>query len=196
MISLTEKERKALLILFKEYSSYYNANSLSKKLGISHVGAQKMLKRFKEQGLTITKRAGKSIIHKPRLEDDYTQKLISFLLADESNNFKRWKEEFKDLFKKGRIIMMHGSAVKNYKTASDIDIALVIKKEESEEVNNILNGIGELLPKKIHFIKLTEKELLKNIKKNNEAIIDIVKNAIILYGHDKYVRVLKNVTGF
>lgn len=196
MTSLTEKERKALLILFKECSSYYNANSLSKKLGISHVGAQKMLKRFEEQGLTITKRVGKSIIHKLRLEDEYTQKLISFLLADESNNFKRWKEEFRDLFKKDRIIMIHGSAVKNYKTASDIDIVLVIKKEESEEVNNILNGIGELLPKKIHSIKLTEKELLKNIKKNNEAIIEIVKNAVILYGYDKYVGVLKNVAGF
>ena len=53
-----------------------------------------------------------------------------------------------------------------------------------------------MLPKKIHSIKLTEKELLKNIEKNNEAIMDIVKNAVILYGYDKYVGVLKNVTGF
>ena len=51
MVNLTEKEKEALLILFKDFSSYYNANSLSKKISISHVGAQKLLKRFKEAGL-------------------------------------------------------------------------------------------------------------------------------------------------
>jgi len=196
MAILTEKERKALLILFKDFSSYYNANSLSKKLNISHVGAQKILKRFKEEGLTITKRVGKSIIHKPKIDDDYKQKLMSFLLADEANNFKRWKDEFKDLFRNGRIVMMYGSAIKNYKIASDIDIMVVIKKNEADEVSRIIKKIGKILPKEIHSIKLTEKDLLENIKEKNEAIVDIIKNAIVLYGYDKYLKVVKNVTGF
>ena len=196
MAILTEKEREALLILFKDFSSYYNANSLSKKLGISHVGAQKILKRFKEEGLTITKRVGKSIIHKPKIDDDYKQKLMSFLLADEANNFKRWKDEFKGLFKKGRIVMMYGSAIKNYKAASDIDITVVMKKNEADEVRDIIRKINKILPKEIHSVKLTEKDLLENIKEKNEAIIDIIKNAIILYGSDKYVEIIKNVTSF
>ncbi|MCK5283828.1 MAG: hypothetical protein KAK00_10605 [Nanoarchaeota archaeon] len=196
MISLTQKEREALLILFKDYTSFYNANSISKKLEISHVGAQKMLKRFQNSGLVTSKRIGKSIIYKPTLDDDYTQNLLSFLLADEANNFKRWKDEFRELFKKGRIIMIYGSAIKNYKTASDIDIMLVIRNEESKEVSKILNEIGVLLPKKIHPIKLTKEDLLKNIKDKNEATVDIVKNAVILYGQDKYREVLKNVAGF
>ncbi len=196
MATLTKKESEALLILFKDFSSYYNANSLSKKLEMSHVGAQKILKRFKEQGLTITKRIGKSIIHKPKLDDDYTLKLISFLLADEANNFRRWGDEFKGLFKKGRVVMMHGSAIKNYKNAGDIDIMIVLKKGEADEVAGKVDEIGKILPKKIHSIKLTGKDLLDNIKEKNAAIVDIVKNAIILYGQDKYVEILKNVAGF
>ena len=196
MVILTKKEREALLILFKDFSSYYNANSLSKKLSISHVGAQKLLKRFKKEGLTITKRVGKSIIHKLKIDDDHKQKLISFLLVDEANNFKRWKDEFKELFKKGRVVLMYGSAIKNYKTASDIDIMVVIKKDEADGVDKIVDKIGKILPKEIHSIKLTEKDLLKNIKEENEAIVDIIRNAIILYGYDKYVEAIKNVTGF
>jgi predicted nucleotidyltransferase len=196
MVNLTEKEKEALLILFKDFSSYYNANSLSKKISISHVGAQKLLKRFKEAGLTVTKKIGKSIIHKLNINDDYKQKLVSFLLADEANNFKRWKDEFKDLFKRDRIVLIYGSAIKNYKTASDIDIMLVIKKNEIDEVSKIINMIGKILPKKIHSINLTEKDLLENIKEKNEVIIDIIKDAVILYGYDKYVEVIKNVTGF
>ena len=96
MIALTQKERKILLILFKDFTTFYNANSISKIVGVSRVGAMKMLKRSLNAGLLIAKKIGKSIVYKINLKDDYTRKLISFLLADEANNFKRWKEEFKD----------------------------------------------------------------------------------------------------
>jgi hypothetical protein len=194
MVILTEKEKESLLILFKDFSSYYNANSLSKKLGISHVGAQKILKRFKEKDLTTTRHLGKSIIHKLKVNDDYKKKLLSFVLADEANNFKRWKDEFKALFKKGRIVMIYGSAIKNYKTANDIDIMIITKKSEADEVNNILNEKAGILPKEIHAMKLTEKDLLKNIKE--QAVVDIIKNAIVLYGYDEFVEVVKNVSSF
>jgi predicted nucleotidyltransferase len=146
--------------------------------------------------LTATKTIGKSRIHKPRIDDEYKQKLLSFLLADEANNFKRWKDEFKELFKKGRIVMIYGSAIKNYKAASDIDIMVVIKKGEVDEVNKIINKINMILPKEVHCIKLTEKDLLENIKEKNEAISDIIKNAIVLHGYDRYVEVIKNVASF
>ena len=194
MVSLTKKEREALLILFKDITNFYNANSISKILGISHVGAQKIFKRLREGNLLVSRKIGKSIVYKPRLEDDYVCKLISFLLADEANRFKRWREEFKGLFKKGRIVMMYGSAIKDYAKARDIDIMVVIKKGDFREVRKILDEKQELLPKRIHSIELTLADALSNIKKKNEAIIGIIKNAVVLYGQDEYVEIIKNVT--
>ncbi len=196
MISLTKKERETMLILFKDITAFYNANSISKVLGISHVGAQKIFKRLLNESLLIDKKIGKSIIYKPKLDDDYASKLIAFLLADEANNFKRWKEEFRQLFKKDSIIMMYGSAIKNYAQARDIDIMAVIKKEEFKGVRDILKEKQELLPKKIHSIELTADDLLKNIRQKKKSVIDIIKNAVILYGQDKYVDIMKNVTSF
>ena len=190
MIQLTKKERELLLILFKDFTSYYNANSISKILKITHVGAQKIFKRL--NNILISKRIGKSIIHKLKLEDDYTKKLISFLLADEANNFKRWNEEFKELFKEGRIIILFGSSIKNYSTSNDIDIMIVMDKKDIKEVNTMLKEKEDIFPKPIHAIKLTYDDLLKNIK--NKEMIDIIKNGIILYGYDKYVELIKNVT--
>lgn len=192
MVSLTQKERETLLILFKDFTSFYNANSISKILKISHVGAQKIFKRLKKENLVVDKKIGKSIIYKLNLEDNYVKQLIAFLLADEANNFKRWKEEFKDLFKKDRIVMMYGSAIKNYTHAKDIDIMIIIENKDVKEVNNILKKKEEILPKKIHSIKLTYQDLSENLKKKDKVVIDIVKNAIILYGQDEYVRILKN----
>jgi len=103
-------------------------------------------------------------------------------------------EEFKELFKEGRIIMLFGSAIKDYAHAKDIDIMIVLDKKDVKEVENILIKKGEILPKKLHSIKLTREDLLDNLKKKQEAMIDIVKNAVILYGQDKYTEVIKDVT--
>lgn len=196
MLSLTIKEREALLILFKEYTSFYNANSISKVLKISHVGAQKIFQRFKRENAVIDTKIGKSIVHKLNLSDQHVRSLITFLLEDEANNFKRWKEEFKELFQKDRIILMFGSAIKNYAQAHDIDLMVVIEQKDMKEVNAILKKKEEILPKEIHALKLTQHDLLENIKKKDKAMVDIVKNAIILYGQEKYVEVMANVTSF
>ena len=191
MVSLTQKERQTLLILFKDFTTFYNANSISKILRISHVGAQKIFKRLLGEGILKDQKIGKSIIYKPKLEDDYVCKLIAFLLADEANNFRRWKEEFKELFKKGIIVMLFGSVLKNYAKARDIDVMIVVEKKDYKEVIRIIKEKQELLPKRIHSIELTSNDLVKNIKKRKESVMDIVKNALILHGQDKYVDILK-----
>lgn len=196
MITLTKKEREAIILLFKDFTSFYNANSISKILNISHVGAQKIFKRLLNEGLLISKTIGKSITYKPNLEEDYTRKLLAFLLADEANSFKRWKEEFKGVYKKERIIAIYGSAIKNYAKARDIDLMIVMNEKDVTEINSILKEKERILPKSLHTIKLTHKDLLDNLKNKNKAILDIVKNAIIIYGQDGYVEVIKNVTGF
>lgn len=194
MISLTQKEREALLILFKDFTAYYNANSISKKLGMSHVGAQKIFKRLLREGILEDKKIGKSIIYKPRLNDDHVSKLMAFLLSDEANNFKRWKEEFKGLSKKDRIVILFGSMLKNYSKANDIDVMVVIKKEDFKEVKKVIDERRKLSHKKIHSIELTEEDIISNIKQKKDTTVDIVRNAVILYGQDKYVEVIKNVT--
>ncbi len=193
MVALTEKEREALLILFKDFTAYHNANSISKFLGTSRVGAFKLFRRLDAQGLLKSQKIGKSIIYKLRLDDDYVKKLVSFLLADEANNFKRWKEEFRGLFGKGRIIMLFGSVLRNYEKSNDIDL-LVVSARHDKEVDNVLAGKAEILPKRLHIIRLTTSELKSNIKRREAAILDIVKTGVILYGQDEYVEVLKNVT--
>ena len=194
MIGLTKNEGKALLILFKDITSYHNANSLSKKLGISRIGSMKMLKKLEEEELLISEVIGKSTVYKPNLKDDYVRDLISFLLSNEANNFRRWKDEFRGLFGKGRIVMLYGSTIKDYSKARDIDIMIIKKKSEDKEIYKVISERQGVLPKKIHEIVLTPQEFLNNIKGKQKAIIDTVKNAIVLYGQIRYVVLIKNVT--
>ncbi len=194
MILLTRKERETLLVLCKDFSNFYSANSISKVLKISHVGAQKIFKRLLKENVVTSKIIGKSIIYQLNLNDSYVKELITFLLADDANNFKRWKEEFRELFKKNRIVTIFGSAIRNYAQANDIDMMIIMENRDIKDVNKILKKKEEILPKKLHVIKLTHKDLLKHLKKRDKVVIDIVKNAIVLYGQEQYVETLKNVT--
>ena len=196
MVRLTNNEKKILLILFKDFSNYLNANSISKKVGISRIGSMKILKKLEKEELLLKKQIGKSIVYRLNLQKDYTKHLIVFLLSDEANNFKRWLNEFKELFAEERIVMLYGSTIRDYSKARDIDIMIIREKGDSEEIHRIIKERQKILPKKIHLIDLTPKEFLKNIEQKQSAIIDIIKNAIILYGQNKYVELIKDVTSF
>ena len=88
--------------------------------------------------------------------------------------------------------MIYGSAIKNYSQAKDIDLIILLKKNEIKEINEIIQKKEEILPKRIHALKLTLEDLSKNIKKKDKVVIDIIKNAIILYGHGEYVKTMEN----
>ena len=194
MAILTPNEKKLILILFKDISHYFNSNSISKIIGISRAGAMKIFKRLLKENLVYSQKIGKSIIYKLNLNEDYVKKLIAFLLAEEASNYIRWKEEFKDLFNGERAVVLFGSIIKNYDAARDIDLMIILKKGEEGEVNKILKQREIILPKKLHSIKLTPNEFSNEIKRKNKSIIDLVKNSVILYGQDKYVEIIKNVT--
>ncbi len=196
MIELTKKEQEALLTIYKDIANFYNANSLSKELGITQVGTMKLLKRFEKNNILISKKIGKSIVYKINIEEEFVQKLIAFALINEASKYQRWKDEFKSLNKKDRILLFYGSASRNYSHAKDIDIFVVINKEDFKEVSKELEKIQSILPKKLHVIKATKKDLIKNIKESNKSIIEILKTAIVLYGYDKYMEVVNGFTGF
>ena len=196
MIELTKKEQEALLIIYKGVANFYNANSLSKELVITQVGTMKLLKRFEKNNILLSKKIGKSIIYKINIKEEFVQKLIAFALINEASKYLRWKDEFKSLYKKDRILLFYGSASRNYSNAKDIDIFIMIDKKDFHEVSKKLEQIQSILPKKLHAIKATKEDLAKNIKENNKSMMEILKTAVVLYGYDKYMEVVNGFTSF
>ena len=90
--------------------------------------------------------------------------------------------------------MLYGSTLQDYSKARDIDIMIIRNKGEAGEVHKIIQERQGFIPKKIHAIDLTSKEFIKNAKERQKAILDIIKNATVLYGHSQYVELIKNVT--
>lgn len=190
MVNLTLNEKKALLIIFKEFDNYYNANSLSKKIGLSRVGMTKILRKLEKASVLKSKQVGKSVIYKINFSNDYVVDLMTFLLSDEASDYQRWKDEFRDLFEYGKFLLIYGSATINYSKASDIDLMIIDGKNS---MSKIIREKQKVLSKKIHLIELSEKDFLSNLEKKQKSFIEIVKSAVVLSGQNKYVELMKNV---
>jgi len=196
MIELTKKEQEALLRIYKDFTHFYNANSLSKELGITQVGAMKLLKRFEKVNILTSQRIGKSIVYKINIQEEFVQKLIAFTLINEASKYQRWKEEFKPLYEKARILLFYGSASRNYAQAKDIDIFIILKKNDIREIDEELKKIQSMIPKKLHAIKVTKEDLIRNIQEKNTSMIEILKTALVLHGYDEYMGAINGFTGF
>jgi len=196
MIELTVKEQKAILRVYKDFTNFYNANSLSKTIGITQVGTMKILKRLEKASVMTSKRIGKSLVYKINVSGDFAQRVVGFVLANESSDYERWKEEFKPVYKLSKTVLFYGSASRNYPNSRDIDLMIIQDKDNMKETSNVLQEIQSLLPKKIHAIQATRDDLIKNLKNHNEAMIEIVKTAIVLHGYDEYMEVLNGFAGF
>lgn len=197
MKSPSKKESEILLSLFKDFTKNYNANSLSKEVGITPRGALKILKNLKAQQLLISKQFGKAVFYKINLSDEYSVKLISVLLMNESREkASRWLSEFKELFEHIDIAIIFGSIVRSPKTASDIDLLVVFKKEKYKTVNQIIDKRRAVSARAIHVVKQIPKDLVKNLKEQDKVLLNIIKRGYVLHGYEKLAEAIKDVTRF
>lgn len=70
MESVTCNEMRLVLRIFKDFSVDYNANSLSKELGLTAMGVLKILKRLKARGILKSRMLGRAVFYKPNYSND------------------------------------------------------------------------------------------------------------------------------
>lgn len=191
MTASTKLEKEIVLKLFKEFTVDYNPGSIAKVLKKTRVGTYKALNFLEKDFIVKGRNLGKARFYKINLEDEYAAKNVETLLMEEAKKYSRWKEEFKELFEISDIVILFGSIIRNGKKAKDIDVLIVLNKEKNDKVNQFIKEKNELLIKKLHPVKQTKKDILKNIKNKDKVIISAIKEGIVLHGFEKIVGLIK-----
>lgn len=197
MKTITNNEMKAMLTLFKDFSVSYNANSLSKRINLTPMGALKILKSLEKQNVLKSKKMGKAVFYKPNFDNDHTKTYLKFLLQKESEQpiprIKRWVKELGRLQSTAEIGILFGSVLKtdDYK---DVDLLLVLKQSQNKEVNRLIAEINRINVKKVHVVKQLKDDLKKNLEKKDKILLDIIKNGVVLFGYTQIIEVIGNVT--
>ncbi len=189
------KEAEALLRLFRNVETHYNAHSLSKELKLSSRGTLKLLKRLENQGLLISRTLGKATYYKPHLEDEYTRKLIELLLLGEAKvKASRYLFEFRDVLKHLQIAVLFGSILRTPKKANDIDLLAVFWQAQWQSVHDATDEIQEFSIRPLHLIKQSPEDFRKNLQKGDKVILNVLRYGVVLKGHEDFVKAVSEIT--
>jgi len=128
-------------------------------------------------------------------ENPILEKKLSLILAEDSQKNSRWINNFEELKDKVEFLILYGSILHSPKEAKDIDIlGITLGKNNFQEADKIIRKIQKSQIKKIHFENLTKAELKKEIKKPNEIFIDAIKKGVVLFGQDKFITFVKEIS--
>lgn len=192
---MDKNQMQALLILFKDVDADYNARSLSSKLGITPMGSLKILKKLEKQDLLASRRMGKAVFYKPNLENDYTRACIRFLLQKEAHDapprIKRWVNELRKLDGIADIGILFGSIIHKEKHR-DVDVLLILKPAKTKKTNRCVAHLNRVGIKRIHAVKQTKEDFLKNLRKKERIILSAVRDSVVLFGYDEFVELIRN----
>lgn len=190
MKEITQAEMNVVLTLVKSPEVIYNANSLSKVIGITPMGTLKILKRLEQENILKSKKIGKAITYKVNVEDSYAHKYISLILVREAQyanpQIKRWISEVKKI-KKTDVIILYGSVLER-SDPNDIDVLLITNQRRFAKLQQEIKELNEINIKKIHPMYQTYNDIIKNIKKRDKPILNAIKG-IIIFGEEKFMEI-------
>ena len=114
------------------------------------------------------------------------------IAAIEEDRIRYRAEDLKPLREITKICILFGSYATAKKEPSDLDALFVFDRANYKEYKKRLADIKDITPVKIHDVIQTEEDLITNIKKKSKAVLNALKNGIILWGQETIIRVIKN----
>ena len=125
-----------------------------------------------------------AVVQNLRAEADEYQKVLDGAAAI-SETTEEIQGKYADIPKAeiGRLNKVLPDSVDTVRLALDLDgiaarYGISIRRVE---VDKQLDKIQGLLPKKLHIIKATKEDFIRNIKDKNESMLEIVKTSIVLF---------------
>ena len=194
----TITEDKILTILLKQFSINWTITSLANEINLSRVGIWKVLKKLEKEKLIILTSIGKgktsTISIKLNWENIILEKKLSLTLTEETLKQQRWLNNFEELINSTEFMLIYGSILHSPKEANDIDILEVVpNKKDFLKIEKAIQKIQKTQIKKIHSESFTKEEFKEEIKKPNKIFIDAIKKGVILFGHENFIKFIRDI---
>ncbi len=178
-----------VLKIFKTPEREFNANSISKEIGLTPMGALKILKRLEKEGVLASKAAGRAIFYTLNFSNDYAKNYVKFALRNEAEHAqpytKRWIKEIRKL-KNADVAILFGSVLTKGKEANDVDVLALTNQNKFGELKEESAGLNKINEKHLHVIYQSPKDLRNNIRKQDKVVLNALKGTVA-FGEGKLI---------
>ncbi len=190
MREITKAEMDLVLTLVKSPEMDYNANNIAKMVGITPMGALKILKKLEKESLLNSKKVGNATIYKINTLNSYAHRYILLILTRESIHaspqVKRWIEELKKI-KNADLVVLFGSVLERA-DPHDIDVLFVTDQKHFIPLQKEIKELNNIAIKKIHPLYQKFMDIISNIKRRDKPLLNAIKG-IIVFGEEKFIEV-------
>ena len=190
MKDITTAEMEIVLCLVKSPEIDYNANNLAKVVGITSMGALKILKRLAAESVLKSKNVGKATIYSLNFKNPYARSYVQLMLSREAlfalPLVKRWVTELKRI-QNATIAILFGSVLEK-QSPHDIDVLLITDQSHFSKLEQEIKELNAINVKKIHPLYQTEKDMIINIQKRDKPLLNAIKG-VIIFGEEKFLEI-------
>jgi hypothetical protein len=190
---------KIVKILLKEVATRHTVTSIAAAINASRVGAWKALKKMQAEKTIELYPLGESKTSAYTInlnwDNPIVEKRLAVALTEEALDNQRWMLNLKEIADNTDFLVLYGSIIKRPKEANDIDIIAVTSDKKSFlRIDNAVKNAQRIQTKKIHLISFTHAELKIEIARKNPAIIDAIKNCVVLKGQENFIKSIKEAS--
>ena len=171
----------------------YNINQIAKLNKISVGSAFKILKELEKDRLIIKNEISNASHYTLNFDNPETTKLCELLLLAERRTLKGYAKIYADeviKFKDAEMIVIFGSVLRG-KEFNDVDVLFITN--QVKKVNHFCLEISKVKTKPVVPLIMKPEDLIKALKLKKEAIINLMKEGIVLKGEAVFLEVIKNV---
>ncbi|MBI2137176.1 hypothetical protein HYU12_01510 [Candidatus Woesearchaeota archaeon] len=193
MKDITDNEMHFVLGIFKSPELEYNANSISKLIGISSMGALKIAKRLEKENILVFREFGKAKFFRLNHGSEYVRDYVKFLLkreAEQANSYvKVWINELRKL-KSAHAAILFGSVLTKHREAGDVDAVLITDEKKFTELKKEVEEVNSINVKRLHPVYQSKADFIKNIGKGDKVLLNAI-TGIVVFGEDVIIKALK-----
>jgi len=195
---ISHTAQRILIVILRYAAGSPTIAILAEILEMTHVGVWKALKKLEADNMITLKAVGnkKNNPYTANLNWDnhLVEKTLVLALEHEATSQRRWIINFTALENKVDFLMLYGSILVSSKKANDIDILSVVSKKGSAmDIERVIMNVQKTQVKPIHNIICAPAGLKEELKKQNIAFINAVKEGIVLFGQDKFVAFMRRM---
>ncbi|MBI2173522.1 MAG: nucleotidyltransferase domain-containing protein [Candidatus Aenigmarchaeota archaeon] len=191
MRDMTKTEMLIVLKIAKTPERAFNSNNISKEVGITSMGALKIMKKLEKEGVFASKTAGKATFYSIG-DSEYARDYVKFLLKNEAAHSppytKRWINEIRKL-KSADAAVLFGSVLRKGKDANDVDVLVITDQGKLEKLKEEVAELNNINEKHIHVIYQSLDDLRNNIAKQDKVVLNALKG-IAVFGEEKLIEAI------
>ncbi len=179
-------------VLGRNISEGFNINQIARLSGIDPATTYRTLKSMESRSEILKEKKGNNIFYKLNLKDSSTIKYCELAEIEKRKEFFQKNPtlltKIQGLSQKSDSVVLFGSLARGEKNPKDTDLLFLSrKKPDLHEITNIIKGTN-ISPLYMNF-----SEFKSRIKEKNPVVIEILKDAVVLYGEDVYWRLIREV---